>query len=84
MKREEYYCDVCGAKISELDGDGNLVKTGIEFNTESLCATLIKKHSHGTISSLAAIFGKDFCSFACLERSVVEWMSKISKFFKEQ
>lgn len=83
MRREEHYCDICGNQMTGLFADGDQYKVGVELNIEKqLQASLTSKHSYGTSGKAEWLSGREYCSFTCFEKAVLEWLKKVSEFFK--
>lgn len=89
MKREEHYCDVCGAQLTYLDSEGDQCVSGIEVENDDrystpnpIHLTLRERTSSGSSSKGVSMEGREFCSVDCFEKSIRKLFDEVKEFFR--
>jgi hypothetical protein len=87
MKREEHYCDRCGAQMTAQDADGNtncfgvtvLAQKASESHTitANIVANYCTETSSGSWSGRQHLTGIEFCSFGCFKEAMTNFIEKV-------
>ncbi len=93
MRRAEHYCDRCGAQMTVTSTDGDTDRFGVvlkeEINIVHATHTAVTDQAKTVFASVSYstpggssgfakwLRGVEFCSYECLEVSVLEWLAEV-------